>query len=281
MEKSHQILATDIEWLLKTKVDIERAVDEAIRQELFNSLLSPPSSLLSHSTSHLPELNGLQLINRAVIIHYLRQLLDIDRRLAPFTIIGLETDVVATIPLSSLFSPLSSHPSPPSPVASLLSPLSSLTTTIGGRIDRLDRIVKDGKECVRVIDYKTGSHQPRPLSSVEAIFRQESLANHSDYYLQTLLYSCLVSDQHRQQLHSDHPLPVAPALLFIQHAGGDDYDPILKFGKEPISDITPYKKEFGALLRQTLDEMFNPDVPFVPTADKSRCTNCPYKILCS
>lgn len=158
---------------------------------------------------------------------------------------------------------------------------SSLTTTIGGRIDRLDRIVKDGQECVRVIDYKTGSYQPRPLSGVEAIFRQDSLANHSDYYLQTLLYSCLVSTQQQQLLHTSHPLPVAPALLFIQHAAGDDYDPVLKFGKEPISDIAPYKKEFGALLRQTLDEIFNQEMPFVPTDDRSRCTNCPYKILCN
>jgi CRISPR/Cas system-associated exonuclease Cas4 (RecB family) len=273
MEKSHQILATDIEWLLRTKVDIERAVDEAIRAELFSMRGAKDNGAATdnHGQGRMHvELNGLQLINRAVIIHYLRQLLDIDRRLAPFTIIGLETDVVASMTLNIN----SSQPTK-------LSSLTPLTTSIGGRIDRLDRIVKDGQECVRVIDYKTGSHQPRPLSGVEAIFRQESLDNHSDYYLQTLLYSSLVSEQQQRLLHTNHPQPVAPALLFIQHAGGDDYDPILKFGKEPISDIAPYKKEFGVLLRQTLDEMFNPALPFVPTADKSRCTNCPYKLLCT
>ena len=47
-----------------------------------------------------------------------------------------------------------------------------LTTTIGGRIDRLDRIVRDGQEQIRVIDYKTGNRErtssftdSRPISS--------------------------------------------------------------------------------------------------------------------
>ena len=243
MEKSHQIVASDIEWLLKTKVDIERAVDEAFRTELFQ--------IRDPHANFLPELNGLQLINREVIIHYLRLLLDIDRRLAPFTIIGLETDVLARLTING-----------------------SITTTIGGRIDRLDRIVKDGVERIRVVDYKTGSRQPSPLANVDAIFQPESLANHSDYYLQTFLYACIVRSQHPAT-------PVSPALLFIQHAGADDYNPILKFGKNYIDDVANDQQRFGELLQQTVDEMFNPALPFTPTADRSRCTNCPYRQLCS
>ena len=246
MEKSHQILADDLEQLLRKRVDIERAVDQAIRQELFHL---PPSG--TDARVSMPDLSGLQIINREVIIHYLRRLLAIDQQLAPFTIEGLEIDVA--IPLT----------------------IGRDLLSIGGRIDRLDRIVKDGHEQIRVIDYKTGSHVPTPLPSVEAIFDQEQLKNHSDYYLQTFLYSIIVSRN-----SSSSGIPVAPALLFIQHAGADDYDPVLKFGKQSIDNVLPHSETFMALLTQTINEMFDPAVAFTPTTDRSRCTNCPYRLLC-
>jgi hypothetical protein len=239
MDKSQQIMKGDIEQLLKTRVDIERAVDEAISKELFQC---KPSERL--------ELNGLQLINREVIIHYIMRLLEIDRDLAPFYIEGLEIDVKAPITTPHI------------------------TTMIGGRIDRLDRITKDGVEQIRVIDYKTGSRQPRPLADVDAIFAPENLQNHSDYYLQAFLYSCIVRAKHPAT-------PVAPALLFIQHSGGTDYDPTICFGKTPINDVADFSKRFMELVTEKIDEIFNPQIAFVPTDDRNRCRNCPYKQLCS
>ena len=243
MEKNPQVTAPDIDLMLRKRVDIEMAVDQAIRQELFR--LSTPTS----QPDHMPDLSGLQIINRAVIIHYLRQLLSIDRKIAPFTIEGLEADVA--MPLQT----------------------ASMQTIVGGRIDRLDRIVKDGREQIRVIDYKTGSHVPTPLAGVEAIFEQEQLKNHSDYYLQTFLYSIIVGRGHKGTA-------VSPALLFIQHSGADDYSPVLKFGKEYIADVAPYEETFMEQLTETVDEMFATDTPFMPTTDRTRCTNCPYHMLC-
>lgn len=262
MEKSHQILASDIEHLLRHGAGIERAVDQAIRQELFHI-----------DTPTIPDLSGLQIINRQVIIHYLRQLLTIDSRLAPFTIIGLEADV--TMPLET----------------------ERLTTVVGGRIDRLDRITTPDGERIRVIDYKTGSKVPTPLSGTEAIFQQEQLVNHSDYYLQTFLYSIIVGSASAPAVYlssapdvfpvpvpdvspSGSPTPVSPALIFIQHAGADDYNPVLKFGKEYIDDVMPHAPLFMQMLKQVIDEMFNSDVPFVPTPELTRCRNCPYRMLC-
>ena len=227
-----------LEQLLKSKIAIERAVDEAFHQELPHAAIG-----------------GLHLINREVIIRYLRQLIELDKRLAPFTILGLECDVVRELPTSHP-SPITHHPSP---------------LRIGGRIDRLDQL-SDGT--IRVVDYKTGSRQLKPLADVDAIFDAANIRNHSDYYLQTFLYADIVSRQH------DAQQKVAPALLFIQHAAGEDYDPVLKFGKEPIADVAPHSARFNELLKQTVTEMFSPETPFSSTSDLNICRTCPYLQFC-
>ena len=250
---SRQILASDIERLLRQKVDIERAVDEAIRQELFQLRDR------QQNVTHMPELNGLQLINREVIIHYLRLLLAQDKQLAPFTIIGLECDVVAPIDIET--------------------PDGTISTTIGGRIDRLDRVTEtsaygERQDRIRVVDYKTGSNRPSPLPDVEAIFRTENLPRHNDYYLQTILYAILVS---RSESYNPTWLPVSPALLFIQHSAAD---PVLYFGKERIDDVNACTAPFLSLLKEAVEEIFDPSIPFTPTSDLNRCRLCPFRSLC-
>ena len=228
-----RITKETLEPLLKSRVDIERAVDEAFHKEL----------------PHAP-LGGLQLINREVIIHYLQQLIKIDLRLVPFTILGLEHDVARPLVLSD-----NSH------------------LSLGGRIDRLDLINPDtANECIRVVDYKTGSRRLKALNTVDEIFAPEKIHEHSDYYLQTFTYADIVSRQQQR--------PVTPALLFIQHAGADDYDPTLCFGKEPIRDIADHAKRFNELLEEKITEIFSPDKPFVPTTDRKVCNTCPYISLC-
>ena len=226
-----------INRLLDTEADIHRAVDEAIREEL---------------SSPLSTLNGLQLINREVIIHYIHQLLEIDRRLAPFTILGLERLVKMPYRIAS----------------------TGERFDIGGTIDRLDLITApDGTERIRVIDYKTGGHRLKPLPDVDAVFAPESLKDHSDYYLQTFLYSHIVSNSAKGE-------PVSPGLLFIQHAGGDDYDPTLCLGKEPVDDISVIAEPFMTHLDAVVADIFNPDGAFVATDDPDRCRHCPYAALC-
>ena len=245
------ITASAIGDLLKNGVDIERAVDAAIQKELFkNSRLSANFSF--------KQLNGLQIINREVIIHYVRQLLTNDKQLAPFSIVGLERDVTARFESENI------------------------CTTIGGRVDRMDRIVEtseDGTktERIRVIDYKTGSKQANRLDNVGAIFNADNLSKHNDYFLQALLYSCIISVS---KDFNPSNLEVSPALLFIQHAAKEGYDPTLFFGKERINSVEQYRQEFGTLLRETVNTIFNKEEPFKPTADKQRCATCPYRLIC-
>jgi hypothetical protein len=194
----------------------------------------------------MPPMDGLQLINREVIIKYIRQLLEVDCKLTPFSILGLEKYV--SIPFGN--------------------------TKIGGIIDRLDSITnkETGEDLIRVIDYKTGARKQKDLPDVDAIFDPENIKDHSDYYLQAFLYSHIV----RQESSS----PVSPALLFIQHTGADGYDPTLKLGKKPVSDIANESERFMQLLQETIREIFNIDLAFSPTNDDDRCRNCPYAAIC-
>lgn len=233
-QQSPLITRADLEALLKSEVDIERAVDTAFAQELKNDTLS-----------------GLGIINREVIIHYLRQLVKIDRQLAPFTILELEKDVLQQVCVPTL----------------------GINVTIGGRVDRMDCVNSGDGEQIRIIDYKTSASRLRPLKSVDNIFDDSQLHNHADYYLQTMLYARI--ERNRQST------PVAPALLFIQHSSGDDYNPILKFGDEYINDVaTADGDRFVSLLMQKVNDIFDPSIPFTPTADTARCRNCPYVQIC-
>ena len=244
LQRSSRIMAADIDELLKNQVDIERAVDDAFKRELFQ---------MKDTTRPLPPFDGLQLINREVIVKYIRQLLEVDRRLTPFTILGLEKTVIMGYTVSL-----------PQP----------FQVTVGGIVDRLDSITApDGSERIRVIDYKTGSRKFKPLPDVDAIFLPENLKDHNDYYLQTFLYSHIVRK-------SSDGVPVAPGLLFIQHAGTDNYDPTLCLNKEPVTDIATVEEDFMQHLGSVISEIFNPEADFIPTDDRQRCRTCPYAGLC-
>ena len=230
---NRRVVPAMLDDLLKDEVAIERAVDTAIKAEL-------------HTPNTTLYLDGLQLINREVIIKYVRLLIETDRRLAPFTILGIEKRV--RMPWGDTF--------------------------VGGIIDRLDSVTDpvSGQERIRVIDYKTGSRRLRPMPDIDAIFDPAQIPSHSDYYLQAFLYSHIVNRAQKE--------PVSPALLFIQHAAAEDYNPTLVVGREPVTDITVHADRFIALLKETTDAIFSPDLRFTPTDDRNRCRSCPYAALC-
>ena len=255
-----QVTASAIDKMLAERVTIERCVDQAINDELFHSSQGKEAG----GPKLAARLNGLQIINRQVIIHYLRTLLESDRRLTPFTILALEADVVEPMHIESI----------------------GMTTTIGGRIDRLDLTAPSpGGSQLRVVDYKTGAHHLTPLPSLEAVFDPAQLRNHNDYFLQAMLYARLVSRRLRLGGEGTLPAPqdaaVAPALLFIQHAAVEGYDPVLQIGRERLTDMgTDVGQQFERMLKEKVEEIFAPDNSFTPTDNSDTCRTCPYLQLC-
>ena len=178
------------------------------------------------------------------------------------------------------YMPSPSHHLTTSPSHHLTTSPSHHLITIGGIIDRLDILTdkQTGKPHIRVVDYKTGNQPSSPIKNIDEIFDPNNIrSKHSNYYLQAILYSLIVSRSKRWN-PANHP--VSPALLFIKQAANNDYDPTLCIDKHPISDVTVYEEEFLTQLKHTLADIYSPDTPFTPTDDRKKCELCPYRMLC-
>jgi CRISPR/Cas system-associated exonuclease Cas4 (RecB family) len=222
--------------------------------------------------------NGLQIINREVIIQYITKLLKIDQQLCPFSILAMEEEAKVYTQLSFTTPP--SHHLTTSPSHHLTTSPSHHHLTIGGIIDRLDAVTdkQTGKRRIRVVDYKTGNKPSSAIKSIEEVFDPKNIASkHSNYFLQAILYSLIVSRSKEWNAAND---AVSPALLFIKQAPTNDYDPTLLIDKHPISDVTVYEEEFLTKLKHTLADIYSPDTPFTPTDDRKKCELCPYRMLC-
>lgn len=246
-----RIEKASIQKYLNTKGLLESIVDRAFNEELFkvkNSMRSP-------------YYNGLHLINRKVLIEYLRQLLHSDQRTAPFEMLALEDAVYTQIVFETEDNNVRK-------------------IRIGGIIDRLDRVTdaRTGVSTIRVVDYKTGFQATRKIKEIEEIFSDMNISQkHSDYYLQAILYSLIVDNSTKYNKQKDC---VSPALLFVKQASKENYDPVLEIDSQKIANVREYKVEFEQHLKEVLHDIFNTNLPFTPTTDNTRCDKCAYRRIC-
>lgn len=246
-----RIEKASIQKYLNTKGLLESIVDRAFNEELFkvkNSMRSP-------------YYNGLHLINRKVLIEYLRQLLHSDQRTAPFEMLALEDAVYTQIAFETEDNNVRK-------------------IRIGGIIDRLDRVTdaRTGVSTIRVVDYKTGIQATRKIKEIEEIFSDMNISQkHSDYYLQAILYSLIVDNSTKYNKQKDC---VSPALLFVKQASKENYDPVLEIDSQKIANVREYKVEFEQHLKEVLHDIFNTNLPFTPTTDNTRCGKCAYRRIC-
>lgn len=241
--RNNVIDKTELEDLLKDDVRIQNYVDNGFKELFFNI-----------PQDERPEYNGVQLINSAVIVRYIKQLLKNDLRHAPFTFSGSETFVQEEVNINT--------------------PKGDIKSRIGGIIDRMDT----KNNMLRIVDYKTGGDATSP-DSIESLFVPDK--KRSGYIFQTFLYASIICRKLRE---SGKDLNVAPALLYIHKAASENYSPIIRMGearkKEDVTDFKIYEEEFRSRLKVLLEEIFNPEQKFSQTDIEEKCIYCDYKKLC-
>ena len=233
------IAKEDIETLLKDDIRLEAYVDKAFKELFFHIPMEEK-----------PEYNGTQLINSAVIVRYIKQLLRHDLKYAPFTFVGSEKSVSEKITIHT--------------------PSGDFDSRIGGYIDRLD--VKE--DTLRIVDYKTGGKADTP-PNVASLFIPDK--KRSNYVFQTFLYAAIMNRKQN--------LKVAPSLLYIHRAASEDYSPVVclkepRKSEIPVLDFSLYEEEFREELQQLLDEIFHPEVDFTQTEIEEKCAYCDFKAFC-
>lgn len=234
----------NLETLLKDEVRLQTYVDNGFKELFFNL---PPNEQ--------PEYNGIQLINSAVIVKYIQQLLRNDLRYAPFTFIGSEQRIFENIEICTSTGDIQSR--------------------IGGIIDRID----SKGESLRIVDYKTGGDADTP-ANVQSLFIPAK--KRSNYVFQTFLYASIVCKKLREK--NDSRL-VAPALLYIHRAASEKYSPVIQMGeprkpKEPVDNFAQHEGDFRENLKTLLEDIFNPDISFTQTEIEDKCAYCDFRALC-
>lgn len=122
-----------------------------------------------------------------------------------------------------------------------------------GIIDRVDQVVtQDGEIQTRIVDYKTGSDELK-FKEFSNMYDPSNRGNKP--FVQTLFYSYI--------FEKCTPYKNLEPHLYVARKMRSD-GTLFKRGKEVFSGdlLPPIKKEFEEFLKETLEEIFNPDIPF-------------------
>ena len=224
-----------IEGLLADEKQMERHILDAYRK------------VYDVRISRLMESGNNELVLNAVK-KYIRQMLEYDKRVAPFRMVAMETRFHVPVEVE---------------IGGAVH-----RVYIGGFIDRVDQT----DEGIRIIDYKTGS-DTTDFKDIASVFDTENPTRNKAAF-QTMLY-CLMYDHERPGT-----LPLIPGIYNTKLLFGKDYDYHLICEKTPMADFRRFEGEYVESLRRLLVRLFSPDEPFRQTEDEKKCPNCPYAGIC-
>jgi len=193
--------------------------------------------------------NGMQKVVLAIVTEYAGLILDYDEMEAPFEIMDLEKrdEVIFKFTLKGVEKSIKLH----------------------GIIDRID--LKNG--ITRIVDYKTGSDNLR-YSNLEDVFDTNG-GKQNKALVQTLFYTHVFEQANAQSL-------VEPNLYSIRNMRKEGTFFIqgkekLKLSGEHLEGV---KADFIELMKLKLTELFDEEVPFMPTQNETGFAYSPYLTLC-
>ena len=243
----HDILEKVYEpWVGK---EVTKANLEAI---LKNNL----TGIIAESFKGYDKNSGEVSFTKHVISFLTRKLIENDIKDTPITVIDLESRT--------------------NPLVYDLSLANGKTVPLGGKIDRLDKIMVGNQAVTRILDYKTGkvelkskNYYKKELSIedyIQAHFDDPKFKSGFQIYFYILLHKRNFPEQ-----------AVNGGILGVKKLGkGVDY---LRGDAYPLTD--EIIDEFEQNLSLLLENLLNTDVPFQQTEDIDRCKYCDFKAICA
>ncbi len=228
---------------------------ELTKESLLDILKNKLSPSVDKAFESYDDSSGEIAFTKHVILYLAKRLVNNDISDAPIKIIDLESrtnPLIFDLPLANGF-----------------------TIPLGGKIDRLDKIMVNNQPVTRVLDYKTGKVE---LMKRTYSRKELSIADYMQGYFdepkyrsgfQIFFYTLLHKRSYPEQA-------INGGILGVKNlAKGVAY---LREEESPLDDEVI--NEFEANLIGLINDLMDKDVPFKQTDEIDRCKYCDFKAIC-
>ena len=188
-------------------------------------------------------LKGNNYLVGETLRNYIKQVLAIDARLAPFNYIDSEFRFKKPHKVNE-----------------------GLAVNFKGSIDRIDAI----NGTTRIIDYKSGTGDLN-FNQLEDLF-DSSKDKRPKPILQVFIYAFFY--------HMMQPDKVLSPGIYFMRKSFQDFSSTVTCNKQEITDISVYFEEFESLFNEKITELFNKEIPFMQTENVKNCQYCPFREMC-
>lgn len=188
-------------------------------------------------------LKGNNYLVGETLRNYIKQVLAIDARLAPFNYIDSEFRFKKPHKVNE-----------------------GLAVNFKGSIDRIDAI----NGTTRIIDYKSGTGDLN-FNQLEDLF-DSSKDKRPKPILQVFIYAFFY--------HMMQPDKVLSPGIYFMRKSFQDFSSTVTCNKQEITDISVYFDEFESLFNEKITELFNKEIPFMQTENVKNCQYCPFREMC-
>jgi len=195
-------------------------------------------------------LGGKDLLMESVIRRLILKVLEKDMQSAPIELIDVEKRLRVDIKLSN-----------------------GIKVSLGGVVDRIDRIQHGSEDFVRVIDYKSGKVDMLGPTKANIEDPEEYLQPYFEdgryrSGFQAYYYTALMSGMNGNSTYKS-------AIYELRKmSSGMRY---LRSGKEIPRELL---ETFSRKTRKLVEEIYNPGISFSQTEDIKKCVYCPYNTIC-
>ncbi len=220
--------------------DIKKNIDIVVKNAVLKEL----------SNSEKAAEEGINKITSNVIKKYIENFIALDIQYAPFKIVSLEHSIV----YNGIFEIKVKNESKKIKILSIF--------------DRVD--FKNNR--IRIIDYKTGNDD-LSIRSIDELFDSNKIKNSKKAIFQMILYSIIYK-------RNNPSFSFEPLLLKTKTIKQDPNGNIKIANKKLDSNSVDVFDNFEINLKETLEELFNSQIPFSQTSNTNSCQYCDYSNIC-